>query len=116
MRFYLSVLSASSSSCRRYAPESRNYGRCARKVTPHVKGTRRVIDRKATLPVRKVAGVLPEKCPIKGSASHLLPSVLHEKMLDLGRHRGQIEDPVGRFHPLQVDRDHPEAAAEEEYW
>ncbi len=51
---------------------------------------------------------------MKGSARHLSPVYCMKKCLISAGHPTQIEDPVGRFHPLQIDHDHPGAVAEED--
>lgn len=69
---------------------------------------------KGSFAVGEVAGVLPEEVPDEGFRQPLIAGVLHKKMLDLGYHSADVEDPVSDFHPLQVDGDHPETVAEKD--
>jgi len=69
---------------------------------------------KGAVPVGEVAGILPEEVTDERFSQPLIACVLHKEMLDFGGHPTLIEDPVGHFHPLQIDGDHREAIAEED--
>ena len=72
------------------------------------------MDSKGSVPVGKVAGVLPKEVPDKGFCLPFIAGVLHEKMLDLGGYAPHVEDAVRRFHALQVNGDDPGIVTEED--
>jgi len=70
--------------------------------------------REGAVPVRKMAGILPEEVTDKRLSPSPVAGVLHEEMLDLADHPTYVEHSVSQLHPLQVDGDHPETITEED--